>query len=225
MSSKIHPYLEPLRELFADHADPEIAAGQQAYMKDKFQFFGIKTPQRRALVRGFLKEHGRPPGEQLAAVVRSAFAQPQREFHYTGMELFTHAAKKLGPEYLPLAEELILTHSWWDMVDHIAVHGVGAILRRHPQLIHEVNERYMASGELWLQRTALIFQLQYKEHTDQKLLFSNIERLADHKDFFIRKGIGWALRQYARIDPKAVKEFIGRQSLSPLSVHEAGKHL
>ena len=225
MSTRIHPYLRPLQELFAAHADPAIAAGQAAYMKNKFEFFGIKTTDRRALMRGFFKEHGRPGTDRLEEVVRSAWTQKQREFHYAGMEIFTHAARQLGPEFLPLAEHMILHHSWWDTVDHIAVHGVGAILLRHPQIIRSTNDRYMKSGELWLQRTALIFQLQYKEKTDRKLLFDNITGLADHKDFFIRKGIGRALRQYARTDPKAVKEFVSTTPLSPLSVREAMKHL
>ncbi len=225
MGTGIHPYLLPLRELFAEHADPDIAGGQSAYMKGRFRFFGIKTPLRRALVRGFLKQHGRPSIEELSTIVRSTWQQREREFHYTGMELFTHAAKRSDPLYLELAEELILTHSWWDTVDHLAVHGVGEILRHHPSVIRATNRRYMESGELWLQRTALIFQLQYKEHTDTGILFGNIKELSTHPDFFIRKGIGWALRQYARVDPEAVRHFVASQRLSPLSVREAMKHL
>jgi len=225
MSAPLHPYLRPLRELFAAHADPAIAAGQKAYMKDRFAFFGIKTTERRSIIRSFLKDHGRPSVEDLPAIIRSAYAQPQREFHYTAMELFTQAGKKLDHVALPLAEEMILQNSWWDTVDHIAVHGVGAILQRQPELITPTIDRYIKSGELWLQRTALIFQLQYKENTDRKLLFSTIEELAHHKDVFIRKGIGWALRQYARTDPEAVAAFVRSHRLSPLSVREATKHI
>jgi 3-methyladenine DNA glycosylase AlkD len=225
MPPKIDPFLAPLRELFADHADPEIAAGQAAYMKGKFGFFGIKSPLRRSLTRQFLKEHGHPPADRLEGVVRSAWKQPQREFQYTGMELLGARAKKAGPEILPLAEELILDRSWWDTVDHLAVHVVGEVLRRHRPLIPEYNARWLRSGELWWQRTALIFQLQYKTETDVGILFANVRELAGHPDFFIRKGIGWALRQYARIDPRAVKGLLEEVRLSPLSVREAMKHL
>jgi 3-methyladenine DNA glycosylase AlkD len=225
MSTRPHPYLRPLQQLFESHADPEVAVAQAAYMKNKFRFYGLKTDQRRSLMQQFFKEHGRPPVEELEEVVRSAWAQPQREFHYAGMEIFTHGAKKLGRDFLPLAEFMILDHSWWDTVDHIAVHGVGVILQRHPANIRQVNDRYMRSNELWLQRTALIFQLQYKEKTNTNILFGNISKLSDHPDFFIRKGIGWALRQYARTDPKAVKEFVASTRLAPLSVREALKHL
>ena len=225
MAATLHPYLRPLRDLLAAHADPVIAAGQRAYMKEKFVFFGIKTNDRRSIMRSFLQEHGRPALEDLPAIIRSAYAQPQREFHYTAMEFFTHAAKKLDHTSLPLAGEMILTHSWWDTVDHIAVYGVGAILQRHPEFIAPTIDRYIKSGELWLQRTALIFQLQYKQNTYRELLFSTIEELAGHKDFFIRKGIGWALRQYARTDPQAVAAFVRSHRLSPLSMREATKHI
>lgn len=175
-------------------------------------------------MRGFLKEYGRPATDLLDDVVRSAWEQPQREFQYSGMELFTHAAKTSVPGKLLLAEELILRKSWWDTVDHLAVHGVGKILQRHPEMIAAANKRYLESNELWLQRTTLIFQLQYKEKTDRKLLFENVKKLADHPDFFIRKGIGWALRQYAYVDKEAVIAFVKKVKLSPLSIREALKH-
>jgi 3-methyladenine DNA glycosylase AlkD len=225
MSTRLHPYLRSLQELFESHSDPVVAIAQAAYMKNKFRFFGLKTDQRRALMRQFFQEYGRPPVEQLEEVVRMAWAQPQREFHYAGMELFTYNAKKLGTGFLPLTEFMILTSSWWDTVDHIAVHGIGVILKDHAAIMRQVNDRYMRSNELWLQRTALIFQLQYKERTNVSILFGNIRKLSDHTDFFIRKGIGWALRQYARTDPKAVKEFVTSTQLSPLSAREAVKHI
>jgi 3-methyladenine DNA glycosylase AlkD len=226
MPPPLHPWLEPLRERFADLADPEIAAAQERYMRGRFTFFGLKTPARRAAVKAHVQEVGRPSASIVEAVVRSAWQQPQREFHYTGMEVFTAAVKR-NPvlEALPLAEELILTHSWWDTVDHLAVHGVGAILAEHPAQMAQVVDRYLASGELWLQRTALIFQLQFGTRTDEALLFRTIVELAPHQDFFIRKGIGWALRQYARTAPAQVRTFLATHTLAPLSVREASRHL
>ena len=224
MAVPIHPYLRPLRDVLAAHADSDTAKGQSAYMKDKFGFFGIKMPQRRQIMRGFLKEHGRPGHDDIEAVVRSAWAQPQREFQYCGMELFTHEARTFPPAQLLLAEELILGKSWWDTVDHLAVHGVGKILYRFPGWIASTSRRYLESKELWLQRTALIFQLQYGERTDRELLFATVRELAGHPDFFIRKAIGWALRQYAYTDRRAVQELMKDVKLSPLSVREALKH-
>ena len=221
----LHPYLRPLHQLFEEQGHPAIAQGQQAYMKGRFLFHGIKTPERRRLMRVFLERCGPPSTDQLPAIVRSAWSADEREMHYAGMELFSSKVKELDASWLPLAEETILQHSWWDTVDFIAVHVMGAILLRHPDHLPAWNRRLMHGIEPWSQRTALIMQLQWKERTDSRMLFGNCEVLAGHRDFFIRKGIGWALRQYARTSPDAVRDFVTVHQLSPLSRREALKHL
>lgn len=221
----MHSRLSPLHAAFKHHANPANAAAMRAYMKDRFPFFGIKAPERRALMKAHLEVHGMPPLEELPAVVRSAFAQPERELHYVAVDLLVRQAKKLGPEHLPLLEELITTQSWWDTVDALAVHGVGAVLKKHPTAIEEWNERWLDSDDLWLNRTAILFQNRWKEGTDQALLFANIDRHAGHKDFFIRKAIGWALREYGKTDPGAVLDFVHSRKLSPLSEREAVRNL
>lgn len=145
--------------------------------------------------------------------------------HYAGMELFGRHVKRMDPSWLTLAEEIILQHSWWDTVDYIAVKIVGPILLRHPDHLQDLARRWMDSDERWLQRTVLIMQLQWKERTHEQLLFQNCAELAHHKDPFIRKAIGWALRQYARSRPDAVRWFVANHQFSPLSVREALKHL
>lgn len=217
----MHPWLVPLSTALEDAADPVTASGQQAYMRDRFPFYGIKTPQRRSLLREHVLKHGRPELEELPDVVRACWALPQREYQYVGMELLSAASRKLGMEYLPLIEESILTKSWWDTVDHLAVHAAGAVLLRNRDQLEATNEHWLGSGELWLLRTALIAQLSWKDHTQVDVLFGNCAVLATHPDFFIRKGIGWALRQYARTDPMAVADFVRKHSLSPLSEREA----
>lgn len=217
-------YWAPLNEAFLREADTVIAAGQQAYMKGRFRFFGIKAPRRRVLMVEFLKAGGMPAIDRLEEVVRYAWGCEEREMHYAALELLARAVRREGPEHLPLAEDLVLTNSWWDTVDPLAVHVAGNILYRHRSALEEWNIRWMDSGDRWCQRVALIFQLQWKEHTDTGLLFGNCERLAAHPDFFIRKGIGWALRQYARTDKEAVKRFVDEHELSALSVREALKH-
>ncbi len=224
MTKVVHPYWLPLVALFRSHGDQGIAAGQKAYMKDRFPFHGLKMPVRRSLVSTFLSDYGPPPAEALEAIVRNGWAQPEREMHYTAMELLAGSAKRSGPEVLPLAEELILSNSWWDTVDFLAVHVVGVVLRRHPEMISTWNAHWMDSEDRWAQRTALLFQLKWKADTDRRLLFANCKRLSDHKDFFIRKGIGWALREFAKTDARAVVEFVGSQQFSPLTVREALKH-
>ncbi|MBK9758681.1 MAG: DNA alkylation repair protein [Flavobacteriales bacterium] len=221
----MHPWLVPLHSAFKRNANAERAPAMQAYMKDHFPFFGIMTTERRELMKEHMEVHGAPPLEELPAITRSAFAVPQREMHQVAVDLLMKYAKKLTPDHLPLLEELITTKSWWDSVDALAVHGVGVILKKYPKEITRWNTRWVRSDDLWLNRTAIIFQLRWKEDTDRSLLFANIERHASHKDFFIRKAIGWALRSLAETDPASVKAFVRAHKLSPLSEREALRKL
>lgn len=219
--ARLHPWLSPLADELARHGNEHIAHGQEAYMRERFRYFGVKTPERRVILKEHLSACGQPDIADIPVVVRSCWGQPQREMHYCGMELLTARSRELDMSHLSLLEELILQNSWWDTVDHLAVHGVGALLLRHRDHVFHANERWMNSGELWLLRTALIFQLAWKERTDTDLLFSNCKRLSGNKEFFIRKGIGWALRQCARTDPERVRGFVKAAVLSPLSEREA----
>lgn len=217
----VHPWLKSLGDLFEAHRCPANAAAMEAYMKHVAPFFGIKAPDRRALLKVHTAEHGTPAAAELPAIVRSAFAQREREWHHTAVDLLMKQAKWLTPEDLPLMEELITTKSWWDTVDALAVHVVGVILKRHPKVIGTWNRRWIGSKDLWLNRTAILFQNRWKDDTDRTLLFANITRHAAHPDFFIRKAIGWSLRELAATDPAAVKAFVARQPMSPLSRREA----
>ncbi len=221
----IHPWLAPLVVTFKQHANAENAAAMRAYMKDHFPFYGIKTPERRQLVKEHIALHGAPDLAELPAIARSAFALPQRELHQVAVDLLMKQARKLSPEHLPLLEELITTKSWWDSVDALAIHVVGVVLKRHPKEIAKWNKRWVKSQDLWLNRTAILFQNRWKEDTDRTLLFANMDRHAAHTDFFIRKAIGWALRELAATDPKAVKDYVGSRKLSPLSTREALRKL
>jgi 3-methyladenine DNA glycosylase AlkD len=214
-----------LHTAFRANANATDALAMSAYMKGHFPFFGIKTPERRALLKEHMAMHGPPPLDELPSIVRSAFTYPEREMHQVAVDLLIKYAKKLGPEDLPLVEEAITTMSWWDSVDALAVHVAGAILKRHPNGIPAWNKRWITSTDMWLNRTAIIFQLNWKKDTDQVLLFANIDRHAAHPDFFIRKAIGWALRSLGETDPKAVLEFVRSRRLSPLSEREATRKL
>lgn len=221
----MHPWIAPLHATFKHHANAENAAAMSAYMKDRFPFFGIKAPQRRELVKEHSALYGAPALDELPAIARSAFALPQRELHQVAVDLLMKHAKRLGPADLPLVEELITTKSWWDSVDGLAIHVAGVILKKHPKEIAKWNKRWIGSSDMWLNRTAILFQARWKEDTDQALLFANIDRHVGHKDFFIRKAIGWSLRELGATDPEAVSAFVRSRKLSPLSEREAMKHL
>lgn len=222
MTAMIHPFVEEAVRLFHEHANPELAGPMRKYMKDHFPFLGIKAPVRKELSKRLLKEQGIP--DDWETVVRQLWAMPEREFQYVAMDLLEKVKKKLEAGHLRLVEELITTKSWWDTVDYLAAHTVGTLFRLFPALIALTNERWIASGNLWLQRTTLLFQLSYKENTDQELLFSNIRIYKDSQEFFIKKAIGWSLREYAKTDADAVLRFVEQTPLASLSRREALKH-
>lgn len=194
-------------------------------MKGIAPFFGIKAVPRRELLAEHIAMHGAPALDELPAIARAAFACPEREMHHTALDILMKHARKLTPDHLPLVEELITTKSWWDTVDALAIHVVGMILKRYPKEITEWNKRWITSKNLWLNRTAILFQNRWKEDTDQALLFANIDRHAAHPDFFMRKAIGWALRELGATDPTAVKRFVKLRKLSGLSEREALRKL
>lgn len=221
MAGTLPAYLIPLSHSFEITGDPEIARGQKDYLLGKFEFYGIKKPVLQALVKDFFKEDGLPDRSDFAAVVRLCWEQPQREWHYVGMALARKFVKKAEPEDLKLYEYMITNQSWWDTVDEIAVHMVGPFFTKYPELIRPETERMMRSDDFWLQRTAILFQRNYKDETDGELLFEYCARLAGEKEFFIRKVIGWALREYSKYNPKAVTDFVAKTPLQPLSKKEA----
>ncbi len=213
-----------IRQTFQNHGKPEVAQGQMAYMRNQFEFFGLKMPAWTALTKEILREHGLPNNDELAPLARLCYDDDHREMQYFALEVVQRCLKKQPPECIDLLEALILKKSWWDTVDWLAK-LVGLHFRRYPELIRPVTERWMASGEMWLQRVCLIFQLNYKEKTDAALLFEYIRRVADSKEFFLQKGAGWALRQYSKTDPEAVRDFLATHTVSPLTRREGGKYL
>lgn len=221
----MHPFIRPLRKSFVFLADKDIARGQEAYMKNLFPFFGIKTDERRAVTKAYFKEQGILDEQTLYAVVSELWSLPQREFQYTGQELLHAHRKHFTVDTIACIEQCIIHKSWWDTVDALNTTAAGIYFEQYPQKIKAITGRWNRSGNMWLNRSSLLFQLKYKARTDTALLGSYIENLAGSKEFFIRKAIGWTLREYAKTDPKWVRSFVESHELSGLSVREALKHL
>ena len=217
----MHPFVQNLRKALELRVTPKNAAQQKAYMRNQFEFFGLKAPEQAELRREFLKTHGLAPTDELRTIIRELWQQPEREFQYFGMMILEKYIKKVDADFISLLEVMITTKSWWDTVDMIAARLVGVHFKIFPGQIPVYTEKWMASGNFWLQRTALLFQLKYKKDTDTGLLFNLVERLADEDEFFIRKAIGWALREYSKTDPEAVISFVESHELKPLSRKEA----
>lgn len=217
---------EALRELLAPLADPDDAVHMAAYMKDHFPFFGIKAGPRRTAAKPILQASAHADADQLLAFAAACWNEPEREFHHTAVDVLRKRAAMLEPDQLDDLGELIMAKSWWDTVDGLAAWVVGPLVARHRDLVHVMDD-WAEDENLWLARTALLHQLGYKTDTDAERLFRYATDLAPHTDFFIRKAIGWALRQYARTDAEAVRRFVeaNADQLSGLTRREALKHL
>jgi 3-methyladenine DNA glycosylase AlkD len=218
-------YTKELVEWFTVHRNDQNAAAMEKYMRNQFPFLGIKTPERRELVKNFLKENGVPAKEGIRIVLNSLWELPEREYQYAGLDILNKAKKSFEKEHITLVEWLITHKSWWDTVDALASKSAGYLLQTYPDLIPVYAERWIESDNMWLQRSALLFQLKYKTATNTDLLFDYIQRCAHSNEFFIQKAIGWVLREYSKTDPEAVKTFIDHHELKPLSKKEGLKYI
>ena len=223
--------VEEVRRALAAAADPERAAGQQAYMKSAMPYRGITLPALRRLLRPLLAEH--PPadrGSWEATILELWDEAAFREERYAATALVRHAEARpwRDRDAVPLARHLIVTGAWWDHVDELAVHLVGAALRADRAALTPVLRDWATDPEsLWLRRTAVMCQVGAKAEVDRDLLRFAIEANLDDRTFWLRKAIGWALRDHARTDPDWVRAEVARlgDRLSGLSRREATKHL
>lgn len=219
-------FVTELEKVFRENASSELAAPMEAYMKNNFSFLGIKTTPRRTLFKEIWKHHKEEVKQNAREIAWELFSRKEREFHYCGIEiLMKELKKKYQKEDIQLIEKMIVTHSWWDSVDTIAKYLLGNYLVQFPEEIPNVINRFSSSENMWLNRSAILFQLDYKAETDSGLLFFICEKHKDSKEFFIQKAIGWALRDYSRFNPKGVTEFATKTDLKPLSKREALRNL
>ncbi|MFI5757670.1 DNA alkylation repair protein [Streptomyces sp. NPDC051569] len=215
-----------LTTMYPTAADPLRAEHSTAYLKGVAPFLGIAAPQRRALSRTVLENTPRPGEADCAAIALRCWELPEREYAYFAIDYLRRYSGRCSSDFLPVARHLVITRPWWDTVDLLAARVVGALVAADPALTADM-DRWIDDENLWIARTALLHQLRFQEATDTGRLFGYCLRRADHPDFFIRKAIGWCLREYAKTDPDAVRTFVegARDRLSPLSVREALKNL
>ncbi|WP_404452762.1 DNA alkylation repair protein [Virgibacillus necropolis] len=217
--------VKKLIHLFEAERNEEQAIPMKKYMKGQFPFLGIKTPARSQLMKRFNKETGilKEPLQQEFIV--SLWEKEEREYQYAALDYIGRSLKKFEKDDLVLMEKLITSKSWWDTIDMLAQKPVGNIAAEFPEVIPETIDGWAFGDEMWLQRSAILFQLKYKDQTDEKLLYTYISQNADSKEFFIQKAIGWALREYSKTNPESVKQFIEKSKLAKLSVREGSKYL
>jgi 3-methyladenine DNA glycosylase AlkD len=221
----VHPIVTRLRADLAAEADPSAAAEMQRYMKSRMPFHGVAKPAREKLLKAAVAAHPLTDAAALDSVVRELWDGARfREERYLALSLTGHRryAPWLDPSWVPLLRHWIVTGSWWDFTDEIASRRIGPLLRTHPAALRPVLRTWITDPDRWLRRTSVICQLQAAGATDTALLTEAIEANLADPDFFLRKGIGWALRHYARTDPEWVRTFAAEHpGLSPLSRREA----
>ncbi len=227
-----HDLVETIRAELARHADPERASGQQRYMKSALPYRGLTSPQLTAVLRPILADPGfRIAGrEEWEATIRALWDEvAYREEWYAAIALARYRAYRswLDSESMPLWRHLVVTGAWWDVVDEVATHLVREVLEGAPDVEGLRLREWAVDEHLWLRRTAIIGQVGRKERLDQDLLTDAIEPNLADRDFFIRKAIGWALRDHARVAPDWVRAFVDTHAgeLSGLSRREATRHL
>lgn len=219
-------FITDIKQACSQNADSVNAAAMAAYMKNNFLFVGLKTEVRRKLQKEVWTQHKKEVQRNARDIALQLYAMPQREYHYCAIEiLIKELDKKFISEDIELIEYLLTTHSWWDSVDTAAKYLLGGYLKQYPENTARVIKQFSGSENMWLNRSAIIFQLGYKKDTDVKLLFSLCEKHGASKEFFIQKAIGWALREYAKTDPVAIKDFVKTAPLKPLSIRESLKNL
>jgi 3-methyladenine DNA glycosylase AlkD len=214
-------YFDLIQQAVKANLNKETAIPMKAYMRDQFEFAGIKTPVRKEIIKQLVATYKLPPYTELIALTKELRKQPEREYQYLAIEFLIKQRKHWDEQLLPLIEQMIVTKSWWDTVDAIATNIAGPWFKKFPSFQPATTNKWINSPNMWLQRSAILFQNTYKKETDEKLLYAYINKCSKDKEFFIQKAIGWALREYSKTNPRSVKEFVEANTLAPLSVREA----
>jgi 3-methyladenine DNA glycosylase AlkD len=218
-------YVNALYEAALKHRNSEEAIRLSNYMRNQFEFIGLRAPQMKEVFKQHVKTYGLPAKEDLHDVITSLWELKEREMQISGLYLLDLMKKQFTEDDLQLLEHIITTKPWWDTIDHIAKKHFGFYLEKFPQHRQQIIDRWITSGNIWLIRSCILFQLGYKERTDVAMLEDIISRTCHTNEFFINKAIGWALREYAKQNPEKVIEITNSLPLSNLSRREALKHI
>ena len=227
MTSNPEQFAAEIRQQLVAHADPLRAEPMASYMKLQFVFFGIPTPLRRATVKPLIEALGKNSDfDSLLQVAQCLWQFEERECQYVAADILVKYAHSLQARHEPLISELVQQKSWWDTLDPLATRVFGALCRNAPELIVRI-DGYATHKNLWMRRVAILVQLHDGAQTDRARLARALESNLQDKDFFIRKAMGWALRQLARTDPTWVQTWLADHAgqVSGLTQREALKRL
>jgi 3-methyladenine DNA glycosylase AlkD len=216
-----------VQDALAERADSDKARQMAAYMKTDMPFYGVQKPGRAEVFRHLKKDFVPADRDQYQELVTTLWELPHREEKYLAQAAARAFPAFIVPDSLPLYLRFIVEGAWWDLVDATATNLIRELVLRYPDETWPVVDGWIDQDNLWLRRAAILCQVGATDHTDTNRLFRYCSSRAHETEFFIRKAIGWALRDYARTDPGAVAAFVAanRTSLSGLSYREASKHI
>jgi len=214
--------MEALFNILTENKNEDNAYYMSKYMKFKFPYLGIKTPERKALTKCILVEKSKSDIDW--NFVFDCFNKDEREFLYVGIDYLSRVKDKFIKDDIEHLEALALIKSWWDSIDSIAP-LVGYMVMKHPELKEEKIALWIESDNIWLKRLSIIFQLKFKMDTDLKFLECAIKKNAFTGEFFVDKAIGWQLRELSKTNKEWVRQFMKENQLSKLSIREGSKYI
>lgn len=211
----------------SDAADPNRAIKMAAYLKTDMPFFGVSSPGCKGIFRQARERFAVETPEDYEAAVLALWNQPHREQKYVAIRYATQYEEIVGAEWMQLYERLIVEGAWWDLVDDMAIRAVGRSLAKQRAEVTPIMRTWIDSKDMWIRRTAIICQVRHKLDTDESLLFDHCLARMHETEFFIRKAIGWALRDYSWFQPEPVRKFLleHRHEMSGLSYREGAKRI
>lgn len=216
---------EEIRSSYEEARNREQAVKMEAYMKNKFPFFGLKRPQRNEIQKVWISKAKSMGHDEFLELIKSLWNLEEREMQYVALDLIMKYKRKLTIQDLHFGEYLIVHKSWWDTVDALSTHFFGPLLLKNIPTETTYPTYLLKHENMWMNRVSLIFQLQYKEETNHQFLHDAISQLKINNEFFIQKAIGWALRQYSKYNPNWVENEIKIQNIKGLALREASKYL
>jgi len=215
-----------VKERFVAGRHEKDAQKFKAYMKNNFEFYGVRSPERKEIQKEIKPHVKNWNAEEVLQFTELTWKEEEREMQYVGIDMLNYRVRLLDFEHLERIENLITSKSWWDSVDGLAPNIAGSILKKSKDSAIEWLEKWNNSENMWLNRSAIIHQLRYKKEVDLELLFALIESHIGSKEFFINKASGWALRQASKFYPSEIRTFISEHpNLSTLTKREGSKYL
>jgi len=205
--------------------DEEQAAAMSAYMRGLFPFLGVPSPMRKQVVRRYNKAAKSLDRSELRSELDALWDQNEREYQYAAIDLYIARKSEMQKEDEDLITHMIKTKQWWDTVDLLATHLVGELWKNYPDIKNERSQEWLSSEDIWLNRTCLLYQLKYKDSVDTDYLTYAISKVKHKDEFFIQKAIGWALRQYSKVDATYVLDLLDDMEITGLARREALKHI